>query len=407
MIRRLSSRLAPVLAAGLALLTAPVCLAAEPHIERAIVLMRHGVRAPIIGEAPEATRTLGAWPKWPAAPEMLTPHGIEAIRVLGQADRAWFAAHGLLPAKACPDTKQVVVRSNTAGRTIVTGEAYLNGLAPGCGLAVDHLPSGQTDVLFEPMNQLPASFDAKRAIADINAYNGGMDALVARHARALAKLDEVLGCGGACSPRNPAQVSAGADGRGISLQGPIRDASGTAQVLMLEYLEGLPMAQVGWGRADARTLEDLGAVHAALFDVFSHPPYMAAFQTAPTIKRILSDLSSSDAPTLDVLVGHDTNVAALAALLGVTVKAPGFAAGDPSPGGALVLALMRLSNGDQGVRVYYRSQSAEAIRAGRGRTHWQVLVMPACHQGADNLCPFADFKALVEAGTKVAATSPN
>ncbi|WP_447410573.1 hypothetical protein, partial [Clostridium perfringens] len=67
----------------------------------------------------------------------------------------------------------------------------------------------------------------------------------------------------------------------MALTGPIRRYSGTAQVLLLEYLEGLPMAQVGWGRATPAALKRLAVLHAALFDVYARPPYMAARVAGP------------------------------------------------------------------------------------------------------------------------------
>jgi len=44
---------------------------------------------------------------------------------------------------------------------------------------------------------------------------------------------------------------------------------------------------------------------------------------------------------LSILVGHDTNVTALAAALRVDLKAPGYATNDVPPGGALLLERLR------------------------------------------------------------------
>ncbi|ESQ92872.1 histidine-type phosphatase [Asticcacaulis benevestitus] len=374
---------------------------AQPtKVERVVMLMRHGVRSPITGEAPLDTQTGAPWPVWSVPPETITPHGAEALKALGNVDRAWLSARGILPAKACPDLAKTIVWTNTSPRTIATGQAYVQGLAPGCALHVGHLPEDQIDPLFEPTRAPPPWFDAQRAVTSINAYTGGMPVLVQRHDATLGQLEHVLDCGASpCSPQRAPRLAVTADNRGLVFEGPVRDASGTAEVLMLEYLEGFPLKEVGWGRANPATLKTVGEVHAALFDVFSRPPYMMAFQTEPTARRIIDDFSRPDAPDFDMLVGHDTNVAALAALLGVTVEAPGFAVNDPSPGGALVLALIRDAQGRAFVRVYYRSQSADDIRAARDHATWKSLTMNACKQGPQHMCPLPDFVALLKAGT--------
>lgn len=387
-----------------ALLLAPLASHADPasptRIERIVLLMRHGVRSPLDGEVPPATRTGQPWPRWNAPAEQVTPHGAAALRALAKADRRWFAAAGLVAARGCPDAAALRLWTNSSPRTIASGEAYAAGFAPGCTLTVGHKPEGTNDPIFEPLGAHPAAFHANRAIESITRFTGGAEALTRRHAAGLKLLEQVLACPAApCSPVAPSSVRASADGHGIDLTGPIRAASGTAQVLMLQYLEGLPLAQVGWGRATPARLEALGAVHGALFDVFSRPPYMAAFQMAPTVDRITQDLTAADAPKIDVLVGHDTNVAALAAVLGVPVKAPGFATNDPSPGGGIAIALVRAPDGRQAVRLWYRSQSATDMRAARDRAAWTPLRLTGCDEGAEHRCALPAFLKRLEAAT--------
>jgi 4-phytase / acid phosphatase len=371
-----------------------------PQVERLVLLMRHGVRAPLDGEVPPATRTGQPWPRWTAPAEQVTPHGAAALRALAAADRRWFAAAGLVAAKGCPDPAALRLWTNSSPRTIASGEAYVAGFAPGCRVAVGHKPEGTNDPIFEPLGAHPAAFDANRAVESIRRYTGGAEALTRRHAEGLTLLEQVLACPAApCSPVEPSSVRASEDGHGIDLKGPIRAASGTAQVLMLQYLDGMPLAQVGWGRATPARLEALGAVHGALFDVFSRPPYMAAFQMAPTVDRLMADLTATTAPKLDVLIGHDTNVAALAAVLGVPVKAPGFATNDPSPGGGIAIALVRAPNGGQAVRLWYRSQSATDMRAARDRTVWTALRLQGCDEGAEHRCALGEFLKRLQTAT--------
>lgn len=312
---------------------------------------------------PDGTRTAAPWPKWSVADSRVTPHGVRALQIVAAEDRKWLAARGLFAAKGCPGAGTLRIASNSSDRTIASGDAYAQGFAPGCGLRVEHRAPGMVDPMFEPLRARATAFDAARAIADIERATGGMAALVRRHRDAIASLDRVLGCGGGCVPAGPARIVSDDGGHGIALEGAIRGTSGVAQVLLLQYLEGLPARDVGWGRADAATLKRLGALHAALFAVFARPPYMAAHQSSVIGRRVIRSLN--DGPRLDVLMGHDTNVAALAAALGVDLVTPGYATNDVPPGGALLFERIRNTVTEQTfVRVSYRTQSPEVLRAG-------------------------------------------
>jgi 4-phytase/acid phosphatase len=371
-----------------ALTFAPQPAAARDTLDRVVLLMRHGVRAPITGEAPADTKVAGTWSKWPVAPEVLTPHGAQAIAQLARHDRRW------LTTKSCPNPGSVRIWTNTAERTIATGRAYADALAPGCDLPVGHNPDGKVDPLFEPLRAGATAFDADKAVAAITTYTGGVDALTARHADAIRTLDRVLGCGlpAGCSTPGPATLKPSRDGRGIDLTGPIRATSGTAQVILLQYAEGMPLAQVGFGRADATTIRRIGTLHAALFDVFTRSPYMAAHQAGPLGAHMLATLTAAQAPRLELLVGHDTNVTALGAALGVDLDAPGFARNDVAPGGALVFKRWRGSKGPY-VTVSYRVQPLDAIRSGAATVVETPLAIPGCGVR----CPLDRFDKLLRA----------
>ena len=385
-----------LLPAALLLFAAPAPLAARPAlaVERVVVLMRHGVRAPIDGEAPAGTRTAASWPRWPVPAEHLTPHGARAMTLLGAEDRRVLVAAGLVPRTGCPAPRTLRIHANTAERTIASGIAFAAGVAPSCTIPVDHLAPDRADPLFEPLRAGATRFDPATAIADIQHYTGGIDALARRHAAAIAELDTLLGCGApqGCSPITPSRILPSADGRGIDLSGPIRTTSGTAQVLLLQYAEGLDVP--GWPRIDAAALRRVGTLHAALFDVFTRPPYMAAHQAAVLGRHMLAALTEAGAAPVDILVGHDTNVTALAAVLHVPLHAPGYAEGDVAPGGAIWLErLYDPARKRRYVRASYRTQSPDDLRRLSPRVTVTPLPIPGC--GVSGLCELATFDRMI------------
>jgi 4-phytase/acid phosphatase len=377
---------------ALALMAAPVPAFAVPTVERVVMVMRHGVRAPIDGEVPVGTRTAAPWPAWPVAPEQMTPHGVRAMAIRGAADRAWLAARGVVPARGCPAPGSVGVWTNVSQRTIDSGTGFVAGFAPGCGVAVGHRARGAVDPLFEALRARTTDFRADAAIASIERFTGGMDRLVATHRVELRLLDRVLACAQpTCSPGAPPALRASADGHGIDLEGPIRRSSGIAQVLLLEQAEGMPV--VGWGRVTPATLERLGRLHAALFDVFTRAPYMAAHQAGPLGRRVLASLAAADGPALDLLVGHDTNVTALAAALRVDLVSPGYARNDTAPAGALVFERLRDDRGRASIRLSYRTQTPAEL----GRLGGRVTTTPMTIPGCARRCPLDRFTALLSA----------
>ncbi len=380
LLRLLSTTISAVMLSGLPAtpLSARILPRGGLQLERVVIVMRHGVRAPLSGEVPSDTRTAQPWPRWSVPEGHLTAHGAAAMQVLARHDRRWFASLGLA---RCPAAGTVRIWTNTAERTIASGEAYAAGFAPGCAPSVGHLEGDRTDPLFEPLRAGATAFDPHQAIASIDRYTGGMAALTARHRNTIALLNHILGCDGgqACSPVLPATLVPSADGRGIDLAGPIRATSGIAQVLLLQEAEGMPRRSVGWGRADPATIERVGALHAALFDVFTRSPYMAAHQASVLGHHIIDTLSARRAPRLEILVGHDTNVTAIAAALKVDLDAPGFARNDVAPGGALVFERLRdRRSGARFIRVFYRAQGLSDIRALTQNVAVKRLGIPGC-----------------------------
>src|SRR5207244_13083283 len=66
-------------------------------VDRAVLLMRHGVRPPTNAPAMPTAVTPETWPDWPTRPGWLTPHGAVAIGRAGSWDGARFRGLGLLP----------------------------------------------------------------------------------------------------------------------------------------------------------------------------------------------------------------------------------------------------------------------------------------------------------------------
>ncbi len=400
-----ASSTAPMSVAGAAVSTVDNDL----HVERVVMLMRHGVRPPTKARIGPDGVADQPWPVWSVDFGELTHHGYAAVRLLGQWDRQWLAANDLLPAEGCPAAGDVVVAASAKSRTQDTARALIEGLAPGCGLAPSFPASAEEDVEFHPIDVGATTLDPDLAYAAVQALapQGGMEALKAANAERFALLDRALGCCSAtfcaeigasssCSLSDmPAGVVRNEDDR-PDVGDPFGLASTIAQTFLLEYLEGMPMEDVAWGRLTRDDIETLLEFHSIKFYFEGRAPYVAAHAASPLARHMLTALETG--PKLTVLVGHDTNIADLGGLLDLHWTVPGYAKDDPPPAGGVGFELLADAQGRQFVRAFYRSQTMDQVRYLQPLTadnpaSIEYLAIPGC---AD-LCPMTDFARIVRA----------
>ncbi len=388
--------LAPLAALALGAIATPARPPADAlSVDRVVILMRHGIRPPTKDPAMPARYAAGAWPGWTVKPGWLTPHGAKAIAATGAADRAFYARAGLF-ARGCPDAAIV---ADSDERTIATAEAYAGTFAPGCALAIDHKPQGEDDARFSAIEQRLGAIDAPAAGAAMARAMGpgGIGALEARVRPLLDRLDAILcagktACGVAGEPS--AVTPARPEGR-PKLTGALDRASTAAQILLLEYADGKPMSEVGWGRATAVDVTALSEFHALEFAILARPKPIAAANMAGLTPSILRAMAGQG-PRLLIISGHDTNVANLGGLLGIHWRVPGFATDDPAPGGAVILERLTDGSANAYVRAYYRAQTLDQLRTGAAPGYRQVLPVAGCKaRGVPGLCTLAQFQVVM------------
>jgi 4-phytase/acid phosphatase len=393
-----------LLIAALVAGTAAPAAAREPAIpagltlDRIVLLMRHGVRPPTKSPPMPAGTATQPWPQWPVAPGYLTPHGRAALARVAAYDRATWTAAALLPRTGCA---RIRIVADSDQRTIETGRSYAAALASGCPMTLEHKPQDVADPLFSPIDEGAVPFDAEQARAAVRAAAGpdGIAAEERRLAPVLARLDTILcgrpvpGCGVAGTPTDLAPAR---PGKRPKLVGALDRASTAAQILLLEYADGKPMAEVGWGRATAADIARLSELHSVEFRLLARPRYVAKANLALLAPVIVDSLDAADAAAVTMISGHDTNIASLGGLLDLHWRVPGLAADDPSPGGAIVFERLRDAAGRHYVRALYRSQSLDQIRSAAPltRPYVAVLPIPGCTaRGVVGLCTAADFRA--------------
>ena len=400
-----------------------------------VILSRHGVRSPTWAQSRLDSYSAQPWPKWSVPPGDLTSRGYEQVKHFGSFDRESLAQTGLVAAQGCEDASKTYIWADTDQRTIASGKALAGGLFPGCPPEIHGLAAGEDDPLFHPK---PNS--AKRAGAGASSSDLAKDANHRTDIQQRELLDEMqhvlLGCDPkiTCTAARMPEfglshasnaVERGTAGKGADAESPLALASSFAEDFLLEYADGMPMDEVGWGKVDVAQLRRFLALHSDYFDLMHRTPALARLEASNMLFHIERTLEQGverkpvDAAIgppdskLVILAGHDTNIAGVAALLGLHWTLDGRA-DDTPPGTQLVFELWQDEHGIDSVRISVAMQTLPQLREMRKLTpadppSRKSLVLPRCHAG-QGTCSWEDFRTVAEQAINkdaVIAARPN
>ncbi len=268
----------------------------------------------------------------------MTPRGYELLKRFGAYDRAAYARLGLLTAQGCADAADTYIWADTDQRTLASGRALAESLYPGCALPVYSLAEGENDPIFHPIADAVSPAVAEAAYSQLSQRIADMP--MNSTTGLLTEVQRILyGCrpDADCTPAHLPEMklegkTAAARGTGdkfVSLKGPIPLGSTFSEDLLLEYADGMPMTSVGWGHVDEAELSRLLALHSVYFDLIHQTPAFATAEASNMLAYITRTLAQGvtgkatdgtkgrPGDKLVVFMGHDTNIAGVAALLGL------------------------------------------------------------------------------------------
>ncbi len=347
-----------------------------------IILTRHGVRSPLETNEEMAQYAAQPWPKWDVAPGIQTAHGNKLIALIGDYYRARFEREHLLTGDAAVDGPLVFIRADNDQRTIETGRIYGKAFVPVGEPDVHALAEGTADPLFRANEAQVGHPDTALAVASILGRMGGDPRNIVR--AYAAQLDELRGIlrGAAAAPSAPTALDApssvepGKKYFVVSLKGPLNAALLCTDYFLLEYTEGMPAPDVGWGRVDGRVMTDMLALHDLYFDLTQRTFYLAQIGGSNLASHIVDTLEQCalgqpipgalgpSGERIVVIVGHDTNIANIGGLFGMNWCLPGTQMNSTLPGGALVFELWKRGGQENAyyVRASYVAQTLEQMR---------------------------------------------
>lgn len=365
-------------AAAIALLIAagPALASAAPVLERVVLVSRHGVRSPTQTVEALDAATGRAWPAWPVAPGELTPHGVQALARMGDFLHGVYVGDGVLPARGCASAGAVQVWADGAdSRTERSGEILATALSPGCDGRSAHGLDGARDPLFDAASTGVCPLDAADASGALAAETHSADLTRPQDRQALEAIQEIISPQGCTDGRGPClsgATSMGSGKAGVKLSGPLAQASTWAEDLLLEYVQGFPLDQVGWGRAGSpAAIAAIMPAHDRAAALMRQTPYFAVHNGAVMARTVL-DLLEGQAPAdphaprlspgakVTMIAGHDTNLSNMAGVFDLDWTLPDQPDAT-APDTVLAFELWR-DGAAQTVRMVVYSQSLTQLR---------------------------------------------
>ncbi len=395
------------------------------QIERAVLVNRHGVRSPTAPNDDLDKYSATAWPTWPVEPGFLSPQGEELLRLMGTYYRVLYGGRGLVQADDCPTAGTVAAWTDLSQRTRTSGAALLAGMYPRCANLPLRNQANFTvpDPLFNPQPTASCPMDLAANRTAILARLGGSFASVQRdYAASLSMMQSVLCPGGAtrgagggsCGEAGtPNSIVSGTED-GVRLRGPIGYASTAAENFLMQAAEGMPKDQVAWGRlAHDASLRELLTLHQLDQDLTQKTKPIAQQRGSNLLSLIGAILvnghsfpghaATGQPVRLGFLVGHESNIHNIAALLDLTWQIPGFLPGEASPGGALAFEQFREVRSEKRyVRIAYYAQTLDEMRhrsslSYRDPAGMVQVALPACSADlVNNACPLETFLKIVK-----------
>ncbi|MGC1463073.1 MAG: histidine-type phosphatase [Terracidiphilus sp.] len=393
----------------------------KARLKLVVILSRHGVRPPTWTQERLNAYSALPWPNWTVPPGNLTPHGYELMKRFGSFERASYAEAGLFVAKGCSDAAATYVWADTDQRTMESGRALAEGMFPGCPPMVHSLAAGEHDPLFHPRAH---GLKAASALPVKNEHETTAMQLPDKdQSELLAEMQHVLmGCSPrkSCTPVQAPEIlllgdstnaTGGISDHPVEIRGPLGQASSFAEDFLLEYVEGMPSSQVGWGNVDAAQLRRFITLHSDYSDLTHRTPESARaeasnllFHIARTLDQGAEGHSVEDAlgpagSKMVLLVGHDTNISGVAALLGLDWSLDGRR-DDTPPGTELAFGLWQNENGAYTVRVTVSMQTLRQMREMRKLTSaappaQEELMLKGC-RAETHACRLEDFMRFVD-----------
>lgn len=303
------------------------------QLKEAVVLSRHNIRSPLSDSKSALGRmTPHEWTKWSAGKSELTLRGGVLETQMGQYFRKWAVDMGLIDENHIPTADELNVIANSMQRCIATARYFTSGFMPVGDVVVNHryTPS-KMDPLFNPQltkvtpefialaNEQIRAMGGKKGMRGINEaiepnYKLMMEVLDVKDSPMAAASDPALKAFENYDTEVVFEKFKEPTMKGGSA---LKELNSASDAFILQYYEQPDSVKAAFGhKLTRKDWEKLAHVKDVYQDVLFTAPVVAVNVARPLIQYMYDELRSPDRK-FTFLVGHDSNLSAVATALGV------------------------------------------------------------------------------------------
>ena len=286
------------------------------QLDKVVILSRHGIRTPLENTIAFLEKSSPfKWPSWDHAYGYLTTRGGVLETFFGHYLSQWLEQQNI---KLTPENPDIYVYANSLQRTVATAQFLVAGAYAGYDIPIEHKYTiEKMDPIFDPSVQNDSSEIKQQVLKEIEeadkkgsifknlapAYKMVSDILDYPHSQLYSELK----CDFADIPYELHFVK----NEEPELRGPLAIGICVIDAFLLQYYSAFPKEQIAWGRITSQEQwQQLMQIRNHYIDLVFHSRTIARHNSKLLINKI-DDLLHNKTHKVNLLVGHDSTIAAL------------------------------------------------------------------------------------------------
>ncbi|TSJ90537.1 histidine-type phosphatase [Gilliamella apicola] len=286
------------------------------QLDKVVILSRHGIRTPLENTIAFLEKSSPfKWPSWDHAYGYLTTRGGVLETFFGHYLSQWLEQQNI---KLTPENPDIYVYANSLQRTVATAQFLVAGAYAGYDIPIEHKYTiEKMDPIFDPSVQNDSSEIKQKVLKEIEeadkkgsifkklapAYKMVSDILDYPHSQLYSELK----CDFADIPYELHFVK----NEEPELRGPLAIGICVIDAFLLQYYSAFPKEQIAWGKITSQEQwQQLMQIRNHYIDLVFHSRTIARHNSKLLINKI-DDLLHNKTHKVNLLVGHDSTIAAL------------------------------------------------------------------------------------------------
>ena len=337
------------------------------QLDKVVILSRHGIRTPLENTIAFLEKSSPfKWPSWDHAYGYLTTRGGVLETFFGHYLSQWLEQQNI---KLTPENPDIYVYANSLQRTVATAQFLVAGAYAGYDIPIEHKYTiEKMDPIFDPSVQNDSSEIKQKVLKEIEeadkkgsifknlapAYKMVSDILDYPHSQLYSELK----CDFADIPYELHFVK----NEEPELRGPLAIGICVIDAFLLQYYSAFPKEQIAWGRITSQEQwQQLMQIRNHYIDLVFHSRTIARHNSKLLINKI-DDLLHNKTHKVNLLVGHDSTIAALLGALDFAeYQLPNQCENTPIGGMVILQRYRNKASGEYLFKAEYVYQSFEQL----------------------------------------------